>query len=161
MKHAEANLSSQEERYRKFSELGDPLEELSLLDWESFRDEIEKAIERSEEDKSKGVPSAYDSVFMFKILFLQRLFNMSDGQTEFMISDSLSFMSFLGLRVDDKVPDAKTIGLYHDRLSKGCATEELFKRLDEQIQKTGLLVHKKPFIDTIIATIPPASSFYS
>ena len=158
MKHAGANLSAQEEVNRKLSQLGDPLEGLSTIDWETFREAIEQAIERSEKNKSKTALPAYDSVFMFKILFLQRLYKMSDKQAEFMIGDSFSFMRFLGLRPDDKVPDAKTIWLYRDRLSNGGTLDDLFKRLDEQIKKSGLLTHKKAFIDTIITTIPSDSS---
>ncbi|MGI6739370.1 MAG: transposase [Christensenellales bacterium] len=34
---------------------------------------------------------------MFKILILQRLFNISDDQAEYQINDRVSFMRFLGL----------------------------------------------------------------
>lgn len=46
---------------------------------------------------------------MFKILILQRLYNLSDDRTEYQINDRLSLMRFLGLGLSDKVPDAKTI----------------------------------------------------
>ncbi|WP_331437093.1 transposase, partial [Treponema phagedenis] len=34
---------------------------------------------------------------MFKIIILQKLYNISDDQTEYQINDRLSFMRFLGL----------------------------------------------------------------
>ena len=42
---------------------------------------------------------------MFKILVLQRLYNLSDDQTEYQINDRMSFMRFLGINLCDKVPD--------------------------------------------------------
>jgi IS5 family transposase len=46
---------------------------------------------------------------MFKILILQRMYNISDVQTEYQIKDRLSSMRFLGLALCDTVPDEKTI----------------------------------------------------
>ncbi|WP_414820277.1 transposase [Treponema phagedenis] len=36
---------------------------------------------------------------MFKIIILQKLYNISDDQTEYQINDRLSFMRFLGLEL--------------------------------------------------------------
>lgn len=55
---------------------------------------------------------------MFKILILQRLYNLSDNQTEYQINDRMSFMRFLGLTLEDRIPDAKTIWLFRDSLTK-------------------------------------------
>lgn len=46
---------------------------------------------------------------MFKILVLQALYSLSDDQVEFQIRDRLSFMRFLSIGLEDKVPDAKTV----------------------------------------------------
>ena len=35
----------------------------------------------------------------------QRLYNLSDDQTEYKINDRMSFMRFLGINLCDKVPD--------------------------------------------------------
>jgi len=42
---------------------------------------------------------------MFKIVILQRYYNLSDEQTEFQIKDRLSSMQFLGLQIGDSIPD--------------------------------------------------------
>lgn len=54
---------------------------------------------------------------MFKILMIQTLNNLSDEWTEYLINDQLSFMSFFGLGLSDRVPDAKTIWLFRERLT--------------------------------------------
>jgi transposase InsO family protein len=46
---------------------------------------------------------------MFKVLVLQRLYTLSDDQTEYQLKDRLPFMRFVGLAPHDAVPDAKTI----------------------------------------------------
>lgn len=46
---------------------------------------------------------------MFKLLVLQSLYNLSDDQVEFQVPDRLSFMRFLGLSLEDRIPDATTL----------------------------------------------------
>jgi transposase, IS5 family len=65
---------------------------------------------------------------MFKILVIQAQNNRSDERTEFLINDRLSFMRFLGLSVGERVPDAKTIWLFRERLTRAGTIEKLFDR---------------------------------
>jgi transposase len=81
-----------------------------------FREPIEKALYK--ELKSNAGAKSYDRVLMFKILILQRYYNLSNEQTEFQIKDRLSFMDFLGLRIGDRIPDEKTIWLFKENLAK-------------------------------------------
>jgi len=48
---------------------------------------------------------------MFKAIILCTFYNLSDDQVEYQIRDHLSFVRFLGLGLEDKVPDAKTVWL--------------------------------------------------
>ena len=152
MKHAEPRLFAEEEIERKLSELGDPLEKLSTIDWEIFRETIENVLERK--DLSKGGRPPYDTILLFKILILQRFYNLSDDRLEFMTNDRITFRRFLGLTKSDRIPDSKTIWFYRDTLSKKNTAEELFKRFDEQIQKSGLVTHEGTLIDATFAEAP-------
>ncbi|MBR6710886.1 MAG: transposase [Selenomonadaceae bacterium] len=49
------------------------------------------------ESKDAGGRLPYDCVLMFKILILQRIYNLSDDQAEYRINDRMSFMRFRGL----------------------------------------------------------------
>ena len=62
--------------------------------------------------------------------------NISDKQTEYQINDRLSFMRFLGLGIKDKVPDAKTIWLFKERLIEGKVSEKLFGRFGREKSET-------------------------
>ncbi len=45
----------------------------------------------------------FGRLIMFKIMILQGLYNLSDNQMEYQITDRRSFTRFLGLKVSDKV----------------------------------------------------------
>ena len=76
--------------------------------------------------RQKGGRPPYDPVLMFKILVLQTLYTLSDDAAEFQIKDRLSFMRFLGLGLHDRVPDAKTIWLFREQLTRAGAIRKLF-----------------------------------
>lgn len=59
---------------------------------------------------------------------------LSDERAKFLINDRLSFMRFLGLSLNDKVPDAKTIWAFRKRLTRAGGIEGLFARFDRAIR---------------------------
>jgi IS5 family transposase len=147
-------LFDEQFRLEQISKKQDPLERLSShIDFEYFRKDLESAL-RSPSDASKGGRPAYDVVLMFKILILQRYYNVSDDAIEFAILDRLSFMRFLGLGINDAVPDAKTIWLFRDTLTRQNLIEKLFQRLDNQLDKDGIIVHKGKIVDASIIEVP-------
>lgn len=90
---------------------------------------------------------------MFKVLILQALYNLSDDAAEYLIRDRLSFMRFLGLGLEDRVPDAKTIWLYRDALAKDETAQALFDSFDAHLKTQGYLAMGGQIVD---ATIVPA-----
>jgi IS5 family transposase len=146
-------LFDEQIRLEKLSKKQDPLDRLSRqIDFEFFRKPLEKALGKT--DYSKGGRPAYDYVLLFKILILQRYYNVSDDGIEYAILDRLSFMRFLGLGINDPVPDAKTIWLFRDKLSKEGAVEKLFSHLDHQLDKDGIIVHRGKLVDASIVEVP-------
>ncbi len=72
----------QDFRLEKLSKLGDPLVKLKTgIDFEIFHKFLEEGLYKS--PKGKGDRRPYDYVLMFKILILQRYYNLSDNQIEF------------------------------------------------------------------------------
>ena len=147
-------LFDEQRRLEKLSKKQDPLERLSShIDFEFFRKPL-KAFFDKDVDRSKGGRPAYDYVLMFKILILQRYYNLSDDTIEYAILDRLSFMRFLGLGINDGVPDAKTIWLFRDKLTSGKMIEVLFNHLDRQLDNDGIIVHKGKLVDASIVEVP-------
>ena len=85
-----------------------------------FRETLEAGLHRERLTKAGAKP--YDYVLMFKILVLQRMYNLSDEQTEYQIVDRTSFSGFLGLASGDKVADARTIWAFREQLTKKAVT---------------------------------------
>lgn len=140
-------------RYESISQLGDPLETLDRsIPWETFRPVLKKALRKFK--KSNAGRKPYDPVFMFKILVLQSLYNLSDDQTEFQIKDRLSFMRFLGLDFEDTVPDAKTLWLFRDTLANKGAIDKLFKKFNRTLDREGLYARQGQLIDASIVPVP-------
>ncbi len=78
-KNKTRGIFDDELRLRKLSKQGDPLEQLSgMMDFEMFRPILEKTIKT--ERKGPGGRPPYDVVMKFKVLILQRFFNISDEQ---------------------------------------------------------------------------------
>ena len=46
------------------------------------------------------------------------LYTLSDDQTEYQLCDRLSFMRFVGLGLHNPFPDAKTIWLFREQLTR-------------------------------------------
>jgi transposase, IS5 family len=142
-----------DERYAALSKAGDPLVRLrDVVPFEVFRYRIEKALNRS--DRSKGGRPAFDAVFMFKVLVLQALYNLSDDQAEFQIGDRLSFMRFLGMGLSDKAPDAKTIWLFRELLTQAGAIDKLFAVFDARLKEGGYLAMSGQIIDATLVAAP-------
>ncbi|HBJ85834.1 MAG TPA: hypothetical protein DDZ88_18555 [Verrucomicrobiales bacterium] len=55
---------------------------------------------------------------MFKVLVLQKFHGLSDDATEEQIFDRTSFKNFLGLRIGDDIPDAKTLWDFKQRIEE-------------------------------------------
>jgi IS5 family transposase len=151
----QAGFFDLDERYRVLSAAGDALERLAgAVDFELFRPELETALQRS--DRSRGGRPPYDAVLMFKVLVLQTLYTLSDDQTEYQLKDRLSFMRFVGLALHDPVPDAKTIWLFREQLTRVGAVERLFRRFDAALREKGLLAMGGQILDATVVQARPA-----
>ncbi|MGF7109156.1 transposase [Treponema pedis] len=61
---------------------------------------IQTNIKKTLNKDSKGLvgrPPAYDYIMMFKIIILQRLYNISDNKVQYQINNQVFFMRFLRL----------------------------------------------------------------
>ncbi|MCA3561811.1 MAG: transposase [Aestuariivirga sp.] len=142
-----------DERLKRLSDLGDQLEAFAgAVDFEVFRADLVKALSYS--DGSQGGRPPFDPVMMFKVLVIQAANNLSDERTEFLISDRLSFMRFLGLGLSDRVPDARTIWLFREKLTKAGAIQPLFDRFDATLRAAGYLAMGGQIVDASLIAAP-------
>jgi len=148
-----AQVAPLHERVPQLTEMGDPLVGVNaVIDWEAFRPELNRVHEK--ERKSNAGAKPFDVVLMFKLLILQRLHNLSDDGIEYQVRDRLSFMRFLGLQLEDRVPDAKTVWLYRERLKALNLVDVLFARFDEQLAAQGYVARAGLMIDATFVEVP-------
>ena len=140
-------------RMKKLAEGPDPLARLNArIDWEMFRLPLERAFEK--EARGPGGRPRHDVVLMFKVLVLQRYYNLSDEQTEYQINDRLSFQKFLGLTLSDSVPDQKTIWLFRETLSHNGRVQKLFRRFERHLHEAGLMGQAGKIIYASFVDVP-------
>jgi len=66
----------------------------------------------------------------------------------------LSFQRFLGLSLGDKVPDAKTVWLFRENLTKSGASKELFDLFGRQMQAQGVITRSGSIVDATFVAAP-------
>jgi IS5 family transposase len=141
------------EHQEKLLQYKDPLVKFNeYIDWELFRPVIEDALPKV--DYSRGGRPPFDKVFLFKVLVLQSLYDLSDEQTEYQITDRHSFRRFLGIDYNDAIPDQNTIWMYREALTKADIIDTLFTSFNHRLQQAGLITRKGSIIDASIVAAP-------
>jgi IS5 family transposase len=148
----QGGLFDHQERKEALSRRTTPLDRLNeRIDWELFRLDLEGHLDYR--GGALGGRSPWCPVLMFKILVLQKYYDLSEEQTEFQILDRHSFQRFLGLDAGDDVPDKNSIWHFKDRLgSKGLRA--CFDLFDQVLRETGLLAGRGKIIDASFVEVP-------
>lgn len=139
---------------QQLKDIGNPLEAVSkVVDFEMFRSLLEDKLLNTNKKNNAGA-KPFDVVLMFKIMFIQRYYNLSDNQVEYQIIDRLSFKSFLGLESGDKVPDEKTIWAFREKLTDMGLVEDLFDLFGQQLKEKGLIFNEGKILDASFTEVP-------
>ena len=140
-------------RLRELDLLGDGLPLLNLLiPWERFRPILESVPKAK--PKGPGGRKPYDRMLLFKMMVLQQLHNLSDEQTEYQVRDRLSFQRFLGLGLEEAVPDNTTLWLFRESLAQAKLTERLFTAFHAFLREAGYAARAGQIIDASFVTVP-------
>lgn len=139
---------------QQLKDMGNPLEAVSkVVDFEMFRSLLEDKLLNTNKKNNAGA-KPFDVVLMFKIMFIQRYYNLSDNQAEYQIIDRLSFKIFLGLESGDKVPDEKTIWAFREKLTDMGLVEDLFDLFGQQLKEKGLIFNEGKILDASFTEVP-------
>ena len=122
-----------------------------LLDWPSIDSEIKKYY-------SKGFSVAgrrsYSGLLLFKMSLLQTWYGLSDYEVEEKVNDSLSFMKFVGLTLEDDVPDNSVLSRFRTELTLKGGYEKLMDTINDQLAGKGILLKKGAIVDASITDSP-------
>ena len=121
-----------------------------LIDWKPLEKVLRNKLKRVA--NAVGNP-AYSPLLMFKILLLQRWYNLSDAAVEEALCDRLSFVRFVGLSLDhDEVPDSTTICRFRQSLVERNILKRLLDKLNHQLERRGLLVREGAIVDASVVS---------
>ena len=125
----------------------DALAEISkLVDWAAI-DHLLSGIHRARKGEA-----AYPPLMMFKVVLLQRWYDLSDPAMEAALFDRMSFLSFVGLSAEDETPDHSTIWRFRQRLAQDGLVERLFAELSRQLDRHGVTIKQGTLIDASLVS---------
>ena len=76
---------------------------------------------------------------MFKVRVKAAHYNASGSRMEFLVRDRLSWLRFLAFDLVQPTPDATTIGMLRERLTRSGGLDALFRAFDNQLRGAGYL----------------------
>lgn len=123
----------------------------ALVDWSGF-----EAVLAGLREEGPGRPG-YRPLLLFKALLLQAWYGLSDAELEFRLGDSLAFGRFVGLSLQDEVPDHTTLCRFRNRLVREGRLERLFAELDGQLEGAGLMLKQGAMLDATLIETQAAS----
>ena len=156
-KMRQRGLFEELDRLQELTKLGDPLIILNQkIKWESFRETLKQIRpEKNPKNKKNAGRKPFDEVMMFKVVVLQRLYNLSDDQMEFQLKDRRSFERFVsGGDTLYYMPDAKTIWLYKERFKEHGIAEKVFQQFTEQLEDKNLIAKSGQIVDASFVEVP-------
>lgn len=137
----------------KTSNLSRHLDQLDhMVDWQALVQEISVIDQTS--PQTGGRPRK-NPLWMIKATFLQHLFSLSEPQLEDQLIDRLSFQRFVGINLDQEIPDFTTFWRFKEALSRHHLDERVFELINQQLEAKGLILKKGTIVD---ATILPSAN---
>lgn len=116
----------------------------SLVDWTPLRRELE-ALFTARTGRLPRPP-----LVVFKMLLLQHCYGLSDPQCEEPVGDRLSWRRFVGLGLDEPVPDETTLVRFRQRLVQAGLQQRLFGLVNEQLEARGPILKRVTLVDATL-----------
>ena len=99
--------------------------------------------------------TSYPPKVMFKVLFLEFYYNLSDVEVVKQLKFNVLFRCFVGIKIEDPLPDDTSLVVFRKRLGEE-RFERIFDEFVKQCKEKGLLKEKLKIVDAthIIADVP-------
>lgn len=129
-----------------------------------FFNQVNKAIDWNEVDQvickyyRKGFSvdgrRAYSGLTLFKMCLLQFWYSLSDYEVEAQCNDSISFSNFIGIALEDQVPDHSVISRFRTELTSKKGWEPLFEEVNRQLESHHIIVKAGLIVDASVTNTP-------
>lgn len=98
--------------------------------------------------------AAWPVLVLFRSLLVGSLYGLSERELEEALADRLSFRRFVGLGLEESVPDHSTLNRFRNELVRLGLYEKLFAELDRQLEAAGVMLKRGTMLDaTVIETV--------
>jgi len=87
---------------------------------------------------------------LFKMSVLQHCYGLSDPQCEELVGDRLSWRCFVGLNLQDAVPDETTLVRFRARLMEHGLHRKLLQLVNKQLEARGLILKTCTLVDATL-----------
>lgn len=111
---------------------------------------IEKILNKKLKKKDVTGNPSYPTLKMFKVLLLQRWYNLSDIGIEEALADRISFCRFANFSFDYDTPDSSTICRFRNSLIGHKLDAKLFNILNKQLESNRLIIKQGIIVDASI-----------
>ncbi len=139
------------EKYEQLKKFGDRLSDMKIIiDWDRISPMLNDLYRN---DTEKGGRPNFDPVFMIRIMFLQSLYGLVDEAMEIELYSNIRFINFLDY--PDRVPDARTIWLFRERLSENSKDKKIWKEIWNQFREKGITIKKGTIQDATFIESDP------
>jgi IS5 family transposase len=119
-----------------------------LVKWYRF----EKLAAHLRDEAGPGRPG-YPVLVLLKALLLQALYGLSERELEEALIDRNSFKRFVGLGLEEAIPDHTVLNRFRNRLISEGLLEKMFAELDRQLELAGVILKRGTMLDaTLIET---------
>ena len=92
----------------------------------------------------------YPLAMMPRALLLAQWYRLSDPELEEALADRLSFRRFVGLSLQDAVPDETTLCRFRGRLTAEGLAEPVMREISRQLEAKGMMVKCGTIIDASV-----------
>jgi transposase, IS5 family len=102
--------------------------------------------------------AAWPPLVLFKALLVSSLYGLSERELEAALLDRLSFRRFVGLGLEEAVPDHTVLNRFRNELVRLGLFDRLFAELDRQLEQAGVILKRGAMLDATVleaASAPP------
>lgn len=98
--------------------------------------------------------AAWPPLVLFKALLLGALYGLSERELEAALDDRFSFRRFVGLGLEEGVPDHSVLNRFRNELVGLGLFAKLFVELDRQLEAAGVILKRGTMLDaTVLETV--------
>lgn len=91
---------------------------------------------------------------MFRMELMRVWYGLSDGEIEEQVNDRLSFSRFVGLGMDDVVPDSTTLCRFRNALVRSGVYDSLLREVNRQLEARHVMVTSGVIVDASVTDTP-------